>query len=397
MKEYVAKLYVVVFKFLVAMMTKWSKSSINRLLRSFDSDFFKDEIEEKKTKIRDLERRLDRQASLAVQRSIKEVPTQDQIANIIATAQAKFDANFWQKAERYQRGLGEAMVKTLQEQYLSALWTQREELDRQRTSPLPQTISRQPSPMSEASNDTRNALEQIQLNASRFVPQYTHQNHVASLIEQGQDLNVNIEIFDRIKRWNASPVSRILWIQGPFQVSMPSRYTLLSAYVVATAQRAAIPMVYYFCDPSTDAVDLTYNIIGQLIQTAAGDVPSELDFTTARFSRLDGTAASLRDAISLIGDLLTLSPYILFVVIDGLQIIETASNRAILAKLINTLRSAGTQRNAGSLRVFKVLITTDGFTDVLTSLKFDERLDALDLAGEDGAGPEADGIEMGFF
>ena len=156
-------------------------------------------------------------------------------------------------------------------------------------------------------------------------------------------------------------------------------------------------MVYYFCDPSTDAVDLIYKNIGQLIQTAAGDVPSKLDFTSARFSRLDETAASLRDAISLIGDLLTLAPYIFFVVIDGLQIIDTASNRAILAKLINTLRSAGTQHNARSLQVFKVLFTTDGFTEVLTSLKVDERLDALDFAGEDRAGPEADGIEMRFF
>ena len=142
MKEYVATLYVVVFNFLVAVMTKWFKSSINRLLRSPDRDFFKDEIEEKKTKIRDLERRLNRQASLTVQRSIKDVPTQDQIEKIFATAQAKFDANFWQKAERYQRDLGEAMVKTLQEQYLGALWTQREELDRQQSSPLPQMISR---------------------------------------------------------------------------------------------------------------------------------------------------------------------------------------------------------------------------------------------------------------
>lgn len=397
MKEYVAKLYVVVFQFLVAIMTKWSKSSISRLLRSFDSEFFKDEIEEKKTKIRDLERRLDRQASLAVQRSIKEAPTQDQIANIIATAQAKFDANFWQKAERYQRGLGEAMVKTLQEQYLSALWTQREELDRHRNSPLPQMISRQPSSTPEASKDTRIALEQIQLEASRFVDQYTPQSHVAILIEQAQDLNVNIEIFDRIKRWNASPVSQILWIQGPFQVSIPSRYTLLSAYVVATAQRAGIPLVYYFCDPSTDAIDLIYYIIGQLMQTAAGEVPSELAITPARFGHLDGTAESLRDAISLIRDLLTLAPYILFAVIDGLQMIDTASNRAILAELINTLRFAGSQRSARSFQVFKVLITTDGFTEVLTSFKGDERLDALDLAGEDGARPEADGIEMSFF
>ena len=185
--------------------------------------------------------------------------------------------------------------------------------------------------MSKASNDTRNALEQIQLDASRFVRQYTPQNHVASLIKQAQDLNVSIEVFDRIKRWNSSPFSQIQWIQCPFKVSKPSRYTLLSAYVVATAQRAAVPTVYYFCNPSIDAVDLTYNIMEQLIQTAADDVPSELDCTAARFSRLDGPAASLRDAISLIGDLLASAPYILFVVIDGLQFIDTASNRAISA------------------------------------------------------------------
>lgn len=79
MKEYVARLYVVVFKFLVNIMVKWSRSSISRLLSSFDSDFFKDEIEDKKKSIGELERRLNRQASLAMQRTMQHAPTLDQV------------------------------------------------------------------------------------------------------------------------------------------------------------------------------------------------------------------------------------------------------------------------------------------------------------------------------
>ena len=97
MKDYVAKLYVVVFKFLAAIMTKWSKSSVAGLLRSFDSDFFKEEIQDKKTKIQDLERRLQRQALLAMQRSMKEAPSKADIARLIADSQANFQVERWKK------------------------------------------------------------------------------------------------------------------------------------------------------------------------------------------------------------------------------------------------------------------------------------------------------------
>ena len=44
-EHYVARLYVVMSKFLASIMSKWSsESSVALIFRSFDSEFFKDEI-----------------------------------------------------------------------------------------------------------------------------------------------------------------------------------------------------------------------------------------------------------------------------------------------------------------------------------------------------------------
>ncbi|KAM0794316.1 hypothetical protein BDR22DRAFT_895247 [Usnea florida] len=61
MEHLVAQMYVVVFDFLATIMDKWSsKSSLGRLVRSFDSDFFKCEIETKRQRLQDLEHRLEK-------------------------------------------------------------------------------------------------------------------------------------------------------------------------------------------------------------------------------------------------------------------------------------------------------------------------------------------------
>ena len=396
MKEYVAKLYVVVFKFLVNIMTKWSKSGVARFLRSFESNFFKEEIESKRTEIRDLEHRLERQGSLAMKHSVQQAPTKDDISKIVSISQANFQMEFLLKAEQYKRELGQTVKNSLQDEFLNMLWVQRDEITFGAKSPMAR--SREPSPLPDTINDAGDFYlrRQIQLAARRQVQQKTQQEHVLTMVAQAQNLNVDIAIFDRIQRWNTASGSRMLWIQGPFQASTPSRYTLLSTTVLATAQRASIPTISYFCKMGTDMVNMVYSLILQLVELIPYDFRSDLDFTSTRFDVLDRTMGSVVDAIWLLKDLLSVGPYMLFIIIDGLQVLENASNLSSLKEFLNVLSSVARRKDTNHSRTVKILFTTDGFVDTLTSLSMDERLDALDFTGEDDGSVEADGMEVGF-
>ena len=393
MKEYVAKLYVVVFKFLVGIMTKWSKSSVARFLRSFDSSFFEEEIQQKKTRIRDLEHRLERQGSLAMKSSVKEAPSKEDIAKIVSVSQANFQAELSIKAEQLKRELGWTVKNTLQEEFLNTLWAQRDELLLGASSPLAR--SREASPMPDQPNEADNFYrkKQIELTAHRLLQRNTRQEHVQTMVAQAEDLSIQIGIFDRIQQWNAAKSSQCLWIQGPFQVSTPSHYTLLNTYVLATAERASIPTISYFCEVGTDMIKMVYSLILQVVALIPDDFRSDLDFTSARFDALVETTDSLSDAIYLFRDLLSVGPYLLFILIDGLQVLDTASNAGPLSIFVQVARDFSKEARDNS-RTIKTLFTTDGFAEALTALTGTQRLDALDFTGEDH--DFTDAIEVSF-
>ena len=112
----------------------------------------------------------------------------------------------------------------------------------------------------------------------------------------------------------------------------------------------------------------------------------------------------------------------LFVVIDRLQMLDNSSNRKQIQELVDALRSEGSASREGPAghegsvgneenyrkenndnkrdkdpdRLIKTLFTTDGFTDALIHPPGDERLNSTDFTNGEGAGPEIDGIEVGF-
>ena len=393
MREYVAKLYVVVFKFLVGIMTKWFKSSWDRLFRSFDSSFFDEEIQQKMTEIRDLEYRLERQGSLAMKASVREAPSKEDIAKMISASQANFQLQLFIKVEQLERALGNTVKNSLQEEFRNTMWAQQDERLLGANSPLAR--SREISPMPDPPNEVDEFYrkKQIELTAHRLLQRNTQQEHVQTMVAQAEDLSIHIGIFDRIQQWNAAKTSQCLWVQGPFQVPTPSHYTLLNTYVLATAERASIPAISFFCEPGTDMVKMIYSLILQIVALIPDDFSSDLDFTSARFDALAGTADSLSDAIQLFKDLLSVGPYLLFILIDGLQVLDTASNAGPLTKLIQAVRDFG-EEATNSSRTLKILFTTDGFVEALTLLRGNQRLDALDFTAEDL--DFADGIEVGF-
>jgi hypothetical protein len=206
------------------------------------------------------------------------------------------------------------------------------------------------------------------------------------LIDQAAELALNKEVVLRIQAWTGSSISQTLWIQGPSLAGMTSRYTLTSAYLVSTAQKANIPVLSYFCqhpgdrrrsssgsesDGRTDnRVDdftkMLYSLISQLLEfLSPGVVESELDFSSTRFASLSTTSEPSSTAISLLKDLLSTGPQLLFCIIDGLQFLAPETLEALWS-LVDLLR--GRQKDD---RILKVLYTTDGFVEMLGKLEND--------------------------
>lgn len=399
-EHYIYRLYIVVFEFLTTIMIRWSsKSPMVRMFRSFDSDFFKTQIEDKKAKIRDLEYKLRRQTDLAIQRNTNNILSNEDMAKIIAESQAKFQAEWLITFKRHELRLGQKVKNTLEDELRNQQKEQYESAVRPYLPITGHPASRTPSPVLEDSEISRKyySVAQIRLDTLRQLGAYTTPQDILTLVQQTQFLNVHNEISHRIQRWNAASTSRTLWIEGPFQAPEPSRYTLLSAHVVSTAQNANLPVLYYFCNSTTTLVDLLYSLLAQLVQALPSDFQSTKDFSSARFEALSQTADSLDRVIILLRDLLDVGPYALYVIVDGLQVLRRSSSSLVQVQgVVNILRSASEDKRSERSRLTKTLFTTDGFTNALNCLEATERLDGVDFWGEECAGPDFDGIEVDF-
>ena len=391
-RQYVAQLYVEVVKVLAAIIRKWlSKSSTVRAFRSFDSGFFHGEIEEKKTRIAALHEKLERQANREMQRSVQKLPTREDWISIANQLQA----NFSLKMNQLERRLGNAVQEGLEKQAESLLWEQRRALSQNRIAEPDRRleghhevtfIGRQ----YDTSPKVYNAAD-VRFNGSQRTHSYPAQRHILYKVSSAECPTMHIEVFDRIKRWNEAAASQTLWISGAFQVSRPSQYTRLSAHVISTAQRAAVPAVYYFCDTTTRDIDLMYCLIGQLVELLPDEFESTADFGSSRFILLNGTDSSCDHAKMLLEELLMVGPPLLFVVIDGIQWMAGDAAR----NLIEALRYARPNEGLPGARRIKTFYTTDGHAPALSSLSIGERLDAMDFGTGDGE-PDADGIDTSF-
>ena len=121
---------------------------------------------------------------------------------------------------------------------------------------------------------------------------------------------------------------------------------------------------------------LTYALIRQLIEILPSATHYTEDLAAQHFAPLDGSADSYKDALTVLGKLLDLSPPILFCVIDAFEVLDDRSTTAHMTALVQTLRGHKTYSgplSKGSDRVLKTLFTTAGRSrSLLTALNDDE-------------------------
>ncbi len=192
-----------------------------------------------------------------------------------------------------------------------------------------------------------------------------------------------------LEEWTTSG-SQILCIVGPNQVTDTAPTTMVAREYVVSAISAKIPTISYFCElprPRTKLpesmtaemsglVSLTYALIRQLIELLPSFMSYTEDLGALRFAKLDGSVDSYDEAITVLGELLDLSPPMLLCVIDALEALDDRSTAMQMTAFVSTLRGHEVYKgplSEGSDRVLKVLFTTAGRSrSLLTELKDDE-------------------------
>ena len=389
-EHFISRMYAVIFKFFATIMTKWSsKSSFGRMIRSFDKEFLESEVEKKRQKIRDLNDKLTRQSDVAMHRKI------DRLEQSQAEAQAVLSRAMLELSQQ-QMQLGSTIKNSLIEEFQSYF---RQQIEAPRSQRLLSNDSAKRKLLTGTegveSPDICHTGAELKSCALQLLAPYTVPQDVYPLIEDARSLNINIEILQRLKQWNESNSSRLLWIQGPFQEPQPSKYTLISAYIIMTAQKANIMTLYHFCNLETTVVDLVYSMTAQLVQGLLEDKEMEKGISAGRLKALDQSVETLDMAIGLFSDLLAWGPPMIYIIIDGVQNVErSTADVRLLQRLVRMLRDLSYKRSARE-GLIKTLFTTDGFTDALIDTDMDERVNGAELGVDDG-GPDLDGTEIDY-
>lgn len=232
LEHYVARLYVVIFKFLASIMMKWSsKSTITRMFRSFDSEFFKEEIDSKKSSIQELERKLTRQAELEWHRQLSRSIEVNTIT--VQEMAAAFQDHLVIQLNKQQRILGQSTKDLLQEQLLNLQQMQNFAKSEKPSLNVIDQDSGQRTSGAAAARLVQYSASQIRVTALDLLrPYVVQQQSIPPQVAQSKTLSIHREVFQKIQLWNATPASQRLWILGPYQVPQPSQYTHLGAHVV---------------------------------------------------------------------------------------------------------------------------------------------------------------------
>ena len=243
---------------------------------------------------------------------------------------------------------------------------------------------------------------------SSHLEDHIDRDRVMIEFDQASVMHMDWQVISALEEWTTS-ASQILCIVGPDQIVEMPLTTMAATQWVASANQANIPTISYFCElprPRTrlpvgmtaemsGLISLTYALIRQLIEL----LPSFASYTEGlgaqKFAKLDGSIDSYDEAIAVLGELLDLSPPMLFCVIDGFEALDDRSTTKHMTTLVNTLRGHtiySSPLSQLSDRVLKILFTTAGRSrSLLTDLRddeliFAERAGSAQKAGKSSAG-----------
>jgi hypothetical protein len=148
----------------------------------------------------------------------------------------------------------------------------------------------------------------------------------------------------------------------------PSAASAIAAGVVRTASDLNFPLIHLFCgwpakQKEASIISALYSLIRQRIDQMDALDEKSPSLSSARFQELDGTIQTWDKAISTFSDLLLNAPSTLFVIIDGIERLESSQdNEEYISSLVNVLRNQADECDlyGRTSKRLKVLFTTAG-------------------------------------
>ncbi|KAI0186131.1 hypothetical protein EV127DRAFT_472894 [Xylaria flabelliformis] len=216
---------------------------------------------------------------------------------------------------------------------------------------------------------------------SRHLEDYFNWEHVYPFEEPPLSTLADPEFVTRLNTFTAKTESQMLYVCRRYLEETSNPLKMSAAVYISLARKAEIPVISYFCRLSHDeppsgrtreTIELSgllCSMIRQLINILPGQLAAEAPrLDLQRFSEIDGTLRTWKQAISLLGDLVVCVrlPLLLFV-LDGLSLLEYDSEDVIepkLRMLIICLKNmVETSKKEG--RIVKILFTTAGLSGAL--------------------------------
>jgi hypothetical protein len=169
----------------------------------------------------------------------------------------------------------------------------------------------------------------------------------------------------RLGEWIAGETSNMFWIDGPYIEADDLRnpLTTMAAKLANLADSSKAPVMAYFCELRRGQkrpigqtremqafISLLYALIRQEIELLLPKFDTSIDLSKYRFEQLDGTSASIHNALELFSDLLELIPSTTYCVVDGLHWLDDRSTEKPLEAFLDVLRH----------EKVRVLFTTNG-------------------------------------
>ncbi|KAK4184800.1 hypothetical protein QBC35DRAFT_440674 [Podospora australis] len=383
MLEKVADLYAHIFVFLSTYMDWMMRKRARRLLDSFNENFAREfeldikKINDKSTMIRNLVAQSSR-AEVRVTRLHVEDIKRDIRVGREGDARHRAEMEYFAAAierelmiarqERRELQEGGRQVKELTAQLTRLLqepamaWIMDRGASPGRISPLyPGSIFMSQTP------SIQSTAEEVSINSAHLEDHFQRDRVRLPCGHLGPFQAPRL-VIQRLAVWTYGGTgTNVLWIEGPPNHSddLDNPVTVLAAQFTEMAALTKLPIISYFCElrrgdrlrgdnsPEQQALlSLASSILRQMIELLLPLFETDVDFSVARFSRLDGSADSWDEAKRLFNDLLPLMPDAgkIFCIIDGLHWLEDRSTDELLTDFVEVMRRSR----------MKVLFTTSG-------------------------------------
>ncbi|KAL9621375.1 MAG: hypothetical protein Q9160_004135 [Pyrenula sp. 1 TL-2023] len=382
------KLYIVVFQFLVDIFTNWSQSSWDRFRHSFDRKFFDKLVASRRVKMAEIAERLNGEANLATQRHAKSTATLKDQETMFSQLWEKMETRFKDLEQKVALG-GQVhlMVTDSGKDALAEMRRVTLTKDQPRPGDLLAIagVSGTPSSLGSEKSTTEKKMtralgpEDI-TKLVKPITKYVQEGYVEDLLADASNVSISSEIYKSLRSWTTQD-GLPLWIEGPYDTETPSANTLIVAALVYTVRQSKVPVVFHFCDSPSTAIpksreefytkqllELVYSLIAQLAPQARKTNPeANWQVHEEQFKALNGSSESLSSAITLLEQLIRHRPHPLFVIIDGLNVVEDLRDRKhtnYLVRLLDILCEACREQQS----LYKVCFTSAGNVDALADL-----------------------------